>query len=664
MSHALALAFMLGVMAETAITAPDASCNHLPRVTAAAAEPNDNRVPAGVLRAGVLTLRLVARPAAWYPEGLDGCALLVHGFAEEGAAPRIPGPLIRVRVGTVVRATVRNALRDTIWVYGLQDRDTPGAAGTVDRLSAVIERAGAATDIRPISLTPIAIAPGASHEFRFTATMPGTFYYWGSRREGERLPSDEDGQLVGGLVVDAPNAESDDRVFVLTRWTRELGGDERPFELNAMNGLSWPHTERLSLVTGEPVRWRVINASDFFHMMHLHGFYFRVLAVGDATRNDGLRFTPDTDLVVTESMAPGWTLHLDWTPERPGNWIFHCHLSRHMSAAQRLDRLPGAEATTAPGHGGHAEHDMAGLVLGITVHPAPGSAPAADDARSRRLRLFAHARGAVFGTQPGYGFVLQDGEATPAPDSIRLPGAPILLTRGEPVEITVLNRLAQPLAVHWHGLELESYFDGVAGWSGQSGSIAPAIAPGDSFVVRLTPPRAGTFIYHVHNEHGEELASGLYGALLVLDPDRPHDPERDLVFVVADPGPSEVRSEGAAPFINGTASPAPIELIQGEVYRFRFIHITANTAQVVALRGPGEVEWRGLARDGADYAPALAKLYPARYSTGAGATFDFEFAPAVTGEYVLTVATLAPDGQPTGTTVVPIRVRERGREGS
>jgi manganese oxidase len=306
MSHALALALMLGVTAEApAITAPDANCDHLPRVKAAAAEANDDRARAGVLRDGVLSLSLEAREAAWYPEGPDGCALRAHAFAEEGGHARIPGPLIRVRVGTAVHATVRNTLAETIWVRGLQDRDTE-------------------------ALTPVAIEPGASHDFRFTSTTPGTFYYWATRDEAGPLRSDEDGQLVGALVVDLPDAETGDRIFVLTRWTRERAG-ERAFELNAMNGLSWPHTERLSLLVGEPVRWRVINASDFFHMMHLHGFYFRVLAMGDATRSDGaagagrstngapgaFRLGGHSDLVVTEGMAPGWTLHLDWTPERP-----------------------------------------------------------------------------------------------------------------------------------------------------------------------------------------------------------------------------------------------------------------------------------------------------------------------------------------------------------
>ena len=42
------------------------------------------------------------------------------------------------------------------------------------------------------------------------------------------------------------------------------------------------------------------------------------------------------------------------------------------------------------------------------------------------------------------------------------------------------------------------------------------IAAEDSFIVRFTPPRVGTYMYHVH-ERGEQLASGLYAPLIVTD---------------------------------------------------------------------------------------------------------------------------------------------------
>src|SRR6266545_6991950 len=90
---------VLGFSIALPVRARAADCSHLPRPIATRAVPNDNRAPAGVLANGVLTVRLVARATAWYPDGPNGCGLTVHSFAEEGKEPRIPGPLLRVTAG-------------------------------------------------------------------------------------------------------------------------------------------------------------------------------------------------------------------------------------------------------------------------------------------------------------------------------------------------------------------------------------------------------------------------------------------------------------------------------------------------------------------------------------------------------------------------------------
>ncbi len=86
----------------------------------------------------------------------------------------------------------------------------------------------------------------------------------------------------------------------------------------------------------------------------------------------------------------------------------------------------------------------------------------------------------------------------------------------QPTYVTVVNQLGQPTGVHWHGLELESWSDGVAGWS-RTGDIAfSAMQPGESFTAELALQRAGTFVYHSHLNDRDQLTTGLYGPLLVL----------------------------------------------------------------------------------------------------------------------------------------------------
>ena len=75
---------------------------------------------------------------------------------------------------------------------------------------------------------------------------------------------------------------ANDRVFVLSWWftldpTSPTGVGRGTMTIN---GLSWPHTERIDLTQGDSVRWRVINMTEIDHPMHLHGFYFRVTLEG------------------------------------------------------------------------------------------------------------------------------------------------------------------------------------------------------------------------------------------------------------------------------------------------------------------------------------------------------------------------------------------------
>src|SRR4030095_12063603 len=82
--------------------------------------PNDNRVSAGTRDRDTVTVGLVLARARWFPGAANGPSVIVEAFAEEGKAPQIPAPLIRVPAGTHIIATVRNALPDaTVTGHGL-----------------------------------------------------------------------------------------------------------------------------------------------------------------------------------------------------------------------------------------------------------------------------------------------------------------------------------------------------------------------------------------------------------------------------------------------------------------------------------------------------------------------------------------------------------------
>ena len=411
---------------------------------------NDNRVAGGVLRGNLLTIHLVARVGMWYPDGDAASGTLVPAFAEEGRRPLIPGPMIRVRAGTEVLLTLRNALPGTtLIVHGLDSR---GLAAPVARDSVQLES-------------------GETRTLRLRLDAPGTYYYWGTTM---RRPLDErtreDAQLTGAIIVDpADGPPPRDRVLVIGMWADTAGRwfRVRKRMLVVMNGRSWPHTERLGYALGDTVHWRLINASADSHPMHLHGFYFLVDSRGDGA-GDTVYARNVRDKVVTDLMKPGTTMSMTWSPDRPGNWLFHCHLPAHFARRGSLGSPPSPIAGEAHKAMNHALQGMSDLVMGVTVR-ATASHPAGvsrDGGARRQLRLVIRSRADGSAAAPNFEFALDDARAASFAVMRESSAPPIVLTRGEPVSITVVNTLTEPTAVHWHGIELDSYYDGVAGFSG------------------------------------------------------------------------------------------------------------------------------------------------------------------------------------------------------
>ncbi|HEY7291799.1 MAG TPA: multicopper oxidase domain-containing protein [Vicinamibacterales bacterium] len=579
---------------------------------------NDNQRTSGTLTNGVLTLNLRAARGWMRPEGEDGPALRVQAFGEDGAPLMSPAPLIRVPEGTEIAATVRNDLDMPLHVSGLCDRAKP-RCGVLD------------------------VPPGESRSIRFPSGPAGTYHY-AATTIGVAVPlrAWEDTQLSGAFIVDPAGASREpDRVFVITEWTAIT--DEQYGQLVAaldpgdlfltwkpqfaffINGRSWPHTERLSYPLGAHVRWRVINLTTQIHPMHLHGFYFDVDSLGDGVHDRSF----DADhrrKVVTQLLKPGTTMAMTWTPERVGNWLFHCHVMSHVAPERRLTPSTDGEVNA---HAHHVDQGsgMAGMILGVTV---TGPTPAAEPTSSpRRLSLVMGAaqRGSA---TPSYGTTLiEDRDAT---ETHRPPsqGTPIVLRRGEPVEITVVNRLPEATSVHWHGLELESFYDGVHGWSGAGARVTPMIGPGESFTVRLTPPRAGTFIYHTHLHDHHQLPMGLYGPIIVVEPGSDYDPATDHVIVIGRRGATSnlfAPLDVEAPVVmNGERSPRLVWKA-GATHRVRLVNITSDDILNVGLQAPdGPVTWTPIAKDGASVPTADARPAPAQQIVGVGETYDFEFA--------------------------------------
>jgi FtsP/CotA-like multicopper oxidase with cupredoxin domain len=562
----------------------------LPRIAT-----HDNRTPAGILENGVLTLNLEIREGDWYPEAENGPHVAVYAFGEAGKAPTIPGPLVRVPEGTEIRITVKNTLPRPMEVHGLFTR--------------------------PVKNVPIVLAAGEEREVRFPAGAPGTYYYFAFDPQQTvtkfRIPRDQSQLLSGALIVDGPGSAPSDGVFVIALW-HHFTNDDAAFdhEFGVINGKSWPYTERQSFALGETVHWRWINASPGTHPMHLHGAYYRIDALGDGAQDT--RFAPDQQpMVVTENLRAGATMDMTWKPDRPGHWLFHCHIAAHIDPESSLSAIQNPKAMHhAPGGSG-----MAGLVLAADVEGGQKfKPPSYRPARQLTLTLTQSAALKPIEVE------IADGRTSAR--SIALSGPPVILHRGEATEITIINRMPEPTAIHWHGMELESQYDGVPDFSGVGKQITPPIAPGKSFIARMTPPRAGTFIYHTHWHDVDQLTAGLYGPLIVLEPGQQFRPEQDVPLVAG----LTVKDTDGPLLINGLEH-SEITVRAGRV-RLRLINITPNnTALLYTLTAAGKkLQWRTVAKDGMDLPPAQQKSCEAAQNVGVGETYDFEITAAAGDE--------------------------------
>lgn len=570
---------------------------------------NDNDRTAGSLEDGILTFDLEVVRGAWRFLGEDGAPVEIYAFRERGEQPLNPGPMIRVPLGTTIEASVANRLDVQVVIHGLSAR-------------------------RTVSMDSLVVGPGETVRTVFVADAEGTYYYWGAAGEHGFERDEEDSQLNGAFVVDAPGATplENERVMVLSVWTDliERDGEEGPdFFANEnffINGRPWPHTERLEYALGDTVRYRVINTIYFTHPMHLHGFYFEVEAKGD-NRRDEIYWPGDRRLGVTERFEPGETATLRWVAERPGGWIFHCHISYHVVSNAAPGQYPSGEARDhellAPHHGGdphrHVEQGMGGLMMAIRVVPPEGWRP--EEPKRRENRLFV-VSDSIAGERRRFGFVLAGEDGEPPAGPIGWPGSTIVAWKGEPTSVTVINRTAEPTQVHWHGLEIDSYYDGVVGVGGHTGSRTPAIMPGDSFEMRITPPRAGSFMYHTHVSDIRQQSAGLYGGFVVLEEGQAWDPERDRVFLLSTNSDKEMSL-----LLNGAREHDPLVLIAGETYRFRLMNITLfnGGARVRLVRDGYPVRWRALAKDGADLPPRQQTVDFADRVVSVGETYDFEW---------------------------------------
>jgi FtsP/CotA-like multicopper oxidase with cupredoxin domain len=109
-----------------------------------------------------------------------------------------------------------------------------------------------------------------------------------------------------------------------------------------------------------------------------------------------------------------------------------------------------------------------------------------------------------------------------------LPGPYVRVKVGDTVIVNFTNSLPEPTTIHWHGVRVPNDMDGAPGMT------QPPIAPGGTFRYEFVVRDAGTFWYHPHQSSSDQVGRGLYGPIVVVDPDDPEALGDDLVLMLSD----------------------------------------------------------------------------------------------------------------------------------
>ncbi len=173
-----------------------------------------------------------------------------------------------------------------------------------------------------------------------------------------------------------------------------------------------------------------------------------------------------------------------------------------------------------------------------------------------------------------------------------VPGPLLRLKPGEELRARLVNRLARPTAIHWHGVRVVNAMDGAAGLTQEP------VAPGASFDYRFTPPDSGLFWYRASAlpDAAEQKGRGLYGVLIVEEAEPP-SVDREVLLVLDDwrldgkgaisgdfLADADVRGEGrigSTVTVNSKTPPETIGLAPGARLRLRLLN--ACNARVAGI---------------------------------------------------------------------------------
>lgn len=205
---------------------------------------------------------------------------------------QLPGPVIRVTEGDLVRVHFRNdhALPHTIHFHGAHPFGMDGDDSQ-------------------------SVAPGETFTYEFVAGPAGAYVYHCHVDTPVHIPMGLYGQFIVDPKGGWPGGPVDKELFALfSDWNPR---HNLTAETYLFNGKAFPSTEPLQVDEGDRVRVFMSSMSDFPVAGHLHGYLPQ-------------QVWPAKHPIDVVPLAHAETRVIAFTADNPGAWMFHDHYEQHL----------------------------------------------------------------------------------------------------------------------------------------------------------------------------------------------------------------------------------------------------------------------------------------------------------------------------------------------
>ena len=251
---------------------------------------------------GVKVFNLIAEPVK--QSIIPGRTFDLWGF--NGSAP---GPTIQANEGDRVRIIFDNHLPEPTGIHW-------------HGLELPIEMDG----VPGVGQKPV--MPGERFIYEFPLNQNGTFFYHPHMAMQEMVG------MLGGFIIHpkTPYTPRVDKDFLVALQEYAVlpnstipNSMSMEFNWLTFNGKAGPASTPFIIKQGERVRIRIINMGMDHHPIHLHGFTFWETGREAARQPEAIWPRGNTVLVGVAQARD-----IEFIANRPGDWMFHCHLPHHM----------------------------------------------------------------------------------------------------------------------------------------------------------------------------------------------------------------------------------------------------------------------------------------------------------------------------------------------